>query len=103
MATRVGCPERPRSFSTECKAELLISTEPCELSERSSGIKELLQIMNLWRRGDVMKNSFSLANSQQISRDLLGVDKSSFTVTKILFKEPSDRYTGGIKTEIIGL
>jgi ectoine hydroxylase-related dioxygenase (phytanoyl-CoA dioxygenase family) len=75
------------------KACCQYNTETRKLEERDPYGKAFLQIMNLWRRDEEVKNFVFARKFAQIAADLLGVENVRLYHDQALFKEPDGGYT----------
>lgn len=75
------------------KASYEYNTETRELADRDTYGKAFLQIMNLWRRDDAVKQFVFARRFAQIAADLLGVEKVRLYHDQALFKEPGGGHT----------
>ena len=69
------------------------STETRDLSERDTYGKAFLQITNLWRQDETVREFVFARRFAQIAADLLGVEKVRLYHDQALFKEPDGGYT----------
>lgn len=69
------------------------NTESRSLDERDTYGKAFLQIMNLWRRDEAVKQFVFAKRFAQIAADLLGVEKVRLYHDQALFKEPGGGFT----------
>lgn len=69
------------------------NTETRPLEERDTYGRAFLQIMNLWRRDEEVKNFVFEKKFAQIAADLLGVEKVRLYHDQALFKEPNGGFT----------
>ena len=72
---------------------LRLSNETRSLEDRSTYDKAFLQVMNLWRKDEVVKRFVFEKKFAQIAADLLGVEKVRLYHDQALFKEPGGGHT----------
>src|SRR5262249_3730565 len=64
-----------------------------KLADRDTYGKAFLQIMNLWRRDEMVKQFVFARKFAQLAADLLGVEKVRLYHDQALFKEPGGGHT----------
>ena len=90
----VATPEEIARFRPAiCAAAYKYSTETRNLSERDTYGRAFLQIMNLWRRDERVKEFVFARKFAQIAADLLGVARVRLYHDQALFKEPRGGHT----------
>jgi ectoine hydroxylase-related dioxygenase (phytanoyl-CoA dioxygenase family) len=86
----VATPEELARFRPAiCEAVYRYSTETRSLAERDTYGRAFLQIMNLWRRDERVKEFVVAGKFAQIAADLLGVERVRLYHDQALFKEPN--------------
>jgi ectoine hydroxylase-related dioxygenase (phytanoyl-CoA dioxygenase family) len=90
----VATPEEITRFRPAiCEAVYKYSTETRNLSERDTYGRAFLQIMNLWRRDERVKEFVLARKFARIAADLLGVERVRLYHDQALFKEPNGGHT----------
>src|SRR5262249_24057703 len=69
------------------------NTENRKLADRDTYGKAFLQIMNLWRRDEMVKQFVFARKFAQLAADLLGAEKVRLYHDQALFKEPGGGHT----------